>query len=164
MISLNPMIDCASDFGLLNYLFNAAWISATLAFRLSLECLIYQVNEWSCRALTSVGFFILSFVTPCASHTALTTNQNWCGSSFPNPLNTYNFIVLAILTRGGGGGGMGEDGGEAGGGVGRRVMHGNLYLIKLIALLGETFTSSSSSPHRRESKGLVSSFVPPLFL
>jgi len=45
---------------------------------------------------------------------ALTMNQNWFGSSFPNPLNIDNFIVLAILTRDGGGGSTGEDGGEGG--------------------------------------------------
>ena len=54
----------------------------------------------------------MSSVTPWASHTTLNMNQNWSGSSFPNPLNTGNFIVLAILTCGGGGGGMGKDAGE----------------------------------------------------
>jgi len=49
---------------------------------------------------------------------ALITNQNWSGSSFPTPLNIGNFIVLAILTHGGGIGEDGGDGGEASGGVG----------------------------------------------
>ena len=43
-------------------------------------------------------------------------------------------------------------------------MHGILSLIKLIAFLGETFASSSSSPRRGEIKGLVSSSALPLFL
>jgi len=76
MISLNLMIDCTYEFGLLNSLFSAIWISVTPAFRLSLECLIYQVSARSCRALTSVTFFILSSITPCTSHMALITNQN----------------------------------------------------------------------------------------
>jgi len=58
-------------------------------------------------------------------------NQNWSGSSFPTPLNSGNFIALAILTHGGGGGGMGEDGGEdneTSGGVGGGGMHSILCL------------------------------------
>jgi len=82
-------------------------------------------------------------------------------------LNTNNFIALAILTHGGGGGGIGEGGGEdsetSGGGGGGGIC-GIIYLIKLIALLSETFVSSSSSPHRGEMKGLVSSSALPLFL
>ena len=62
--------------------------------------------------LTSVDLFIFSSVTPYDSHTALTMNQNWSRSSFPTPLNTDNFIALAILTHSGGGGGIGKDGGE----------------------------------------------------
>ena len=62
-------------------------------------------------------------MTPCASHTAFTINQNWSGSSFPTPLNNENFIALAILNCGGGGGGLGEDG-ETGGGVGGGGMRG----------------------------------------
>lgn len=154
------MINYASDIGLQNYLFSATWISVILAFGLSLECLIYQVSAWSCRVLISVAFFILSFVTPCASHAALTMNQNWSGSSFPNPLNTGNFIVLSILTRGGGGGGMGEDGGGGGGGGICRI----LYLIIWITLHSETFTSSFSSPRRGEIEWLVSCPLFPLFL
>jgi len=94
-------------------------------------------------------------------------NQNWSRFSFPTPLNTDNFISLAILTRDGGGGGTGEDGGEGsetGGGVGGGGMRGILCLIKLIELLGDTFVSSFSSPHRGEIKGLVSSSVLPLFM
>ena len=59
---------------------------------------------------------------------------------------------------------MGEDGGEDGetrGGVGGGGIHGILYLIKLITLLGETFMSSSSSPREGEIKGLVSSSTLP---
>lgn len=141
--------------------------SAILAFGWSLECLMYRVSVWSCRALTKVSFLILSSVTPCASHTSFTTNQNCDKSSFPTPLNTGNFIELAILKRGGGGGYTSEDGGEggeAGGGVGGGGMREILCLIKLIALLGETFLSSSSSPHGGEIKGLVSSFALPSFL
>lgn len=167
MISLNPMIDYASDFDLLNSLFSAAWISVFPAFGLSLECLIYQVNAWSCKALTSVAFFILSFVTPCASRTTLTTNQNWSGSSFSKPLNTSNFIVLAILNRGGGGGGTGEDGrdgGEVGGGVGGGGIRGIICLIRWIALRGETFVSSSSSSRGGEIKRLFSGPLFPSFL
>lgn len=94
-------------------------------------------------------------------------NQNWSRSSFPTLLNTGNFIVLAILTYGGGGGGMDEDGGEddeTGSGVGGGGMRKILCLIKLIALLGETFTSSSFSPRGGQIKGLVSSSAPPSFL
>ena len=95
------------------------------------------------------------------------TNQNWSGSSFPTPLNTGNFIVLSILTRGGGRGGTGKDGGdggEASGGVGGGGMRKILCIIKWIALHRETFVSSSSSPHRGEIKGLVSSPALPSFL
>ena len=62
---------------------------------------------------------------------------------------------------------MGEDrgeDGETGSGVGGGGMCGILYLIKLITLLGEAFTSSSSPPSRGEIKGLVSSSVLPSFL
>ena len=81
---------------------------------------MYQVIARYYKVLTSVAFFILSCVTPCTSHIALSMNQNWSVSSFPTPLNTDNFIALAILTCSGGGGGTGEDGGEGnevGGGV-----------------------------------------------
>jgi len=82
-------------------------------------------------------------------------------------LNIGNFIALAILFRSGGGGGTSEDGGEGGetgGGVGGGDMHGMLHLIKLMALLGETFASSSSSPQEGEIEGLVSSSALPSFL
>ena len=75
---------------------------------------MYHVNVRSCSALTNVALLMLSSVTPCASHTALTTNQNWSRSSFPTPLNIGSLIALAILNRGGGGGGVGGDGGEGG--------------------------------------------------
>ena len=110
---------------------------------------------------------MLSSITHCASHTPLITNQNWSGSSFPTPLNTYNFIELSILKRGGGGAGTGEDGGddsETSSGVGGGGMRGILYLIKWIELHGDTFASSSSSSHAGEIEGLVSSSALPLFL
>jgi len=91
-------------------------------------------------------------------------NQNWSGSSFPTPLNTDNFIVLAILNCGGGGGGVSEDEDEDGGGVGGSGMRRICFFIKLIALFGETFASSSSLSHRGEIKGLVSSSALPSFL
>jgi len=97
----------------------------------------------------------------------LITNQNWFGSSFPTPLNTGNFIALAILTRGGGGGGTGEDGGEGsevGGGLGGGGMHRILCLIKFISLHGKNFPSSSSSLCGGEIKGLFSGLLLPLFL
>ena len=100
---------------------------------------MYHISAQSYKVLTNVTFFILSFVTPCTSHTTFITIQNWSRSSFPTPMNTNDFIVLAILTCGGGGGGMGEDGCEAGGGVGGGGMRGILCLIKLISLLGEPF-------------------------
>ena len=90
----------------------------------------------------------------------LVTNQNWSGSSFPTPLNTNNFIALAILNCGGGREGVGEYGGEdgeTGGGVGGGGMRGIRCFIRLIALLGETFASSSSLSHECEIKVLVSS-------
>ena len=62
---------------------------------------------------------------------------------------------------------MGRDGGEegeTGGGVGGGGMHGIRYLIRLIALLGETFTNSSLLSHGGEIKGLVSSSMLPSFL
>ena len=96
---------------------------------------------------------------PYASHTALTTNHNWSGSSFPTPLNIGIFIALATLNHGGGGsggGGDGGEGGEMGGGVGGGGKRGIHCLIKLTALLGETFTSSSSLSSEGEIKGLVS--------
>ena len=43
-------------------------------------------------------------------------------------------------------------------------MHGILCLIKLIALLGETFVSSSSLSRGGEIKGLVSSSALPSFI
>ena len=128
---------------------------------------MYHVSARSYRALTNIAFFMLSSVTPCASHTSFTMNQNWFGSSFPTPLNTDNFIVLTILNCGGGGGGVGEEGvedGETGGGVGGSGMHGIRYLIKLIALLGETFASSSLLSHEGERKGLDFSSALPSFL
>ena len=82
-------------------------------------------------------------------------------------MNKSNFIALAILTRGGGRGGTSKDegeGSEAGGGVGEGGMRGILCLIKLMANLGETFASTSSSPHGGEIKGLVSSSALPSFL
>jgi len=136
------MIDYASDFGLINSLFSTTWISAILAFGLSLEFLMYQISVRSCRVLTNVTFFILSSMTPYASHTAFIMNQNWSRSSFPTPLNTGSFITLAILLHGGGEGGMDEDKGEDGetsSGVGGGSMRRILCLIILIALLGETF-------------------------
>ena len=78
-------------------------------------------------------------------------------------MNTGNFIVLAILTRGGGGGGTGEDGGdggEAGGGVGGGGIRRIRFLIRWIALCSEIFASYSLSPRRGEIKGL---FFGPLF-
>jgi len=107
---------------------------------------------------------MLSSVTPCTSHTAFIKNQNWFGSSFHTPLNTGNFIPLAILTCDGGTDEDGGEDGEAGGGAGGGGMHGILYLIKLISLLGEAFASSSSSPRGGEIKGLVSSYALFLFL
>jgi len=62
---------------------------------------------------------------------------------------------------------MGEDGGEdgeTGGGVGGGGMRGILCLIKLIKLLSETFTSSSSPPRGGEIKGLVPISILPSFL
>lgn len=43
-ISLNQMIYYVSDFGLLNSLFNAFWISTIPIFGWSLECLTYHIN------------------------------------------------------------------------------------------------------------------------
>jgi len=94
-------------------------------------------------------------------------NQNWSRSSFPTPLNTNNFIALAIFNCGGGRGGVGEDGGEdseTGGGVGGGGMRRIHCFIKLIALLSETFASSSSLSCGGEIKGLVSSYALPSFL
>lgn len=108
---------------------------------------------------------MLSSVTPCASHTALTTNQNWFGSSFPTPLNTGSLITLAMLNYGGGGGGVGGDGGEggeAGGGMGGGGNYGMSCLIKLTALLRETRASSSSLSHESEIKGLFPNSPLPL--
>lgn len=124
MISLNPMIDYVFNFGLLNSLFSVACISTIPAFGWSLECLIYHINVRSCSALTNVAFLMLSSMMPCASHTAVTLNQNWSESSFPTPLNIGILIALAILNCSGGGGGLGGDGGEMGemsGGVGEVV-------------------------------------------
>jgi len=128
---------------------------------------MYQVNTRSYKALTNVAFFILSSVTPCASHIALSTNQNWSKSSFPTPLNTGNFITLAILNSCGGGGSVGEDGGEdgeTGGGVGGSGLCGIRCFVKLITLLCDTFTSSSLLSYGGEIKGIVSSSMLPFFL
>jgi len=57
----------------------------------------------------------------------------------------------------------GEDG-ETGGSVCGVGMHRILCLIKFIALLGETFASSSSPPRGGEMKGLVYSSILPSFL
>jgi len=81
-------------------------------------------------------------------------NQNCFISSFPTPLNTGSLIELTILNGGGSGGGVGGDGGEEGEmGGGKRIMH---FLIRLTALLGETFASSSSPSCEGEIKGLLS--------
>lgn len=117
---------------------------------------MYQVSTRSCKVLTNAAFFIFSSMTPCAYHAAFITNQNWSRSSFPTPMNIGSFIALSILLRDGGEGGMGEDEGEdseSGGGVGGGGIHGILYLIRLITLLGETFMSSSSPPRGGEIKG-----------
>lgn len=100
-------------------------------------------------------------MTPCASHTALTTNQNWFGSSFPTPLNIGSLIALAILNCGGGRGGVdgdGGDNGETGGGVGGGGMRRIHFLIRVITLLRETFASSCSLSRKGEIKGLVSNY------
>lgn len=134
-------------------------ISTIPAFGWSLECLIYHVNVRSCSMITNVSFLILSSMTPYASHTALTMNQNWSRSSFPTPMNTISLISLSILNRGGGRGGVGGDGdegGETGGDVGGGGKHGILCLIKLTTLLGETFVTSCSLSHEGEIKGLFS--------
>lgn len=163
------MTDCVSNFGLLNFLFSTDWISAILAFGWSLECLMYHVNVWYCNALTSVAFLILSSTMPYASLTTLTMNLNWSESSYPTPMNTDSLIALAILNCGGGGGGVGGDGGEGGetgGDVGGGSKHGIFCLIKLTALRGETFTSSSSLSCEGEIKGLFSnsSLLPLLYI
>ena len=88
-------------------------------------------------------------------------------SLFPTPLNTGNFIALAILNCGGGRGGVGGDGGEdveTGGGVGGGGRHGIRCLIKLTALLEETFLSSSLLSRRGKIKGLFSISALPSFL
>lgn len=155
MISINLIIDSVSDFGLLNSLFSIDWISAIITFVWSLEFLMYHFSARSCIALTSIAFFILSSMTLCDSHTAFTTNQNWSGCLFPTILNTINFITLTILNCGDGGGGVGGDGdegGETSGGVGGGGMRRIHYLIRLIALLGETFVSTSSLSRQGEIK------------
>lgn len=86
VISLNPMIDCASEFSLLNSLFNIVWISAIPPFELSLKFLIYQPSARYCRVLMNVTFIMLSSITPWASHIAFIMNQNYFVSSFPTPL------------------------------------------------------------------------------
>ena len=76
-------------------------------------------------------------------------------------------LAESVVITGGGGGGVGEDGGEdgeIGGGVGGDGMHGVRCFIKLIALLGETFASSSLHSCGGEIKGLVSSSMLPSFL
>jgi len=94
-------------------------------------------------------------------------NQNWFVSPFPTPLNNDNFIALVILTRSGGRGGTEEDGGEvseACGGMGGGGMNRILSLVKLIALLSQTFSSSSSSLRRGEIKALFLGPLLPSFL
>lgn len=62
---------------------------------------------------------------------------------------------------------MGKEGGEGietGGGVGGGGMRRIICLIKLIALLGETFVSSSLFHDGGEIKGLVYSSTLPSFL
>lgn len=104
------------------------------------QCVILQCTYQCCLVYVVIS-------DSCASHIVFTTNQNWYFSLFPTPLNTDNIIVLTILNCGGGGGGVGGHGGEdseIGGGVGGGGMHRIRFLIRLIALLGETFVSSSS--------------------
>ena len=161
-ISLNPTIDYASDLGLLNSLFNVAWMSTTPSFGLSLEYLIYQVSTRYCRELSSVTFFIWSSVTPWASHKTLTTNQNWFGSSFPKPLRKGSFTEFAMLNCSGGGGGMGEVIGDNGVGGGRN--HGNPCLINWTTLRRESCTTPSSSPNDGDTSGLYSWPFLPSFL
>ena len=61
-------------------------------------------------------------------------------------------------------GGYGGEEGEIGGGVGGAGMCGTRWLIRLIALLGETFMSSSLLSCRGEIKGIVSISMLPSFL
>ena len=127
---------------------------------------MYHASARSYKALTTVAFFMLSSMIHYDSHTTFTMNKNWFGSSFPIPLNTENFIALAILNCGGGGGGVGRDGGEdgeIGGGVGGGGMHGIHCLIRLIVLLRETFARSSSLSRQGEIKGIFSISVLPSF-
>jgi len=72
--------------------------------------------------------------------------------------------VLAILNCGGGTAEYGGDGGEAGRGVGGGRIRRILCLIKWITFRGETFMSSSSSPHGGEIKGLSCGPLFPSFL
>ena len=91
-------------------------------------------------------------MTPRASHIVFTMNQNWCGSSFPSPLNTGSLIALAMLNCG-----FGEDGGETSE-AGEGVSGGDNYKmrcpIKLTALLGEILAHSSSLSREGEIKEL----------
>ena len=71
-------------------------------------------------------------------------------------LVTSNLIEQGGGIGGGGKGGMGEDGGQDGetsSRVGGGGMHGILCLIRLIALHGDTFASSSSPPAEEKSRG-----------
>lgn len=160
------MTNCVSNFGQLNSLFSTLWISVIRAFGWSLECLINHISAQSYNALTSVVFLMLSTMIPCSSHTALTTNQNWSGSSFPIPLNIGSLIALTILNCGIGGGGVGDDGDEIGE-VGEGVREGDscrmCCLFKLTTLLEETWTHSSSLAHGGEIKGLFLNPSIPLY-
>lgn len=125
-----------------------------------------HVRARSHIALTSVAFFVFSSVTPCASNTTFTMNQNWFGSLFPTSLNTGNLITLTILKSGNVGGGLGEDVveyGEISGGVGGSGTHRIHCFFKLIKLLSETFMSYSSLYQKGEIKELISILTLPSF-
>lgn len=166
-ISLNPTIDCASYLGLMNSLFRVVWMKVTTTCRLSFEYLMYQVSGWSYKVVINVTSFMRSPIMPWASHTALTTNQNFSKSSFPKPLNKGSFTEFAILNCGGGQGATGEvrgDGGEVGGGVRGGGIQGNPCLINWTTLHRETSAIPSSSPRRGEFNGLYSGTFFPSFL
>lgn len=117
---LSSVIQCDSDFGFLNYVTNACLISLIIAFRLLSEYFIYHVSTISHNDVMSCAFFKSSLLISIVVHTASTKDQNWSGSSHPNPLMTGNLMsstIILLLDRLGGG----DDGGGGGCGGGGEV-------------------------------------------
>ena len=167
-ISLNSIIDCTSDLGLLNSLFKDSWVFANVALELPVKYLIYHVNPWPCKDVTNYVFLILLFVIFCAIEIAPAISQNCFGSSLYVPLKIGIFIASTTLNGGnGGGGGEGVgvwDAGGGGGGVDVWGILGIPCVINWTTLRSVVNTAPSLSLEGGSLSGLYSGFDPSFIL